>query len=142
VRQLARHLGLPSEYSERRVFPGPGFAIWVQGAVTLEKVAIARRASLIVEEAVDRLGLGESTWMAFAILLEVRSLGVQGDARFQHDWALAVRIVESTNSMTASYSRRADGALEEIAGRLIRETPVGRVVYDITDKPPATIEWE
>ncbi|MDX8149891.1 glutamine-hydrolyzing GMP synthase [Lentzea sp. BCCO 10_0061] len=142
VRQLASHLGLPKEYSARRVFPGPGFAIRVKGLVTPKKVAVVRRASQIVEEVLDQQGLGPSIWMAFAVLLEVDSLGVQGDHRVENRWALVVRIVESTNSMTARFSRSAYGALEEIASRLVHETVVGRVVYDITDKPPATIEWE
>lgn len=142
VRQLAKYLGLSHEYSERRVFPGPGFAIRVQGVVTREKVAIVRHATKIVEDVVEQSGLGGSIWMAFAILLDVRSLGVKGDGRVMNDSALAVRIVESTNSMTAQYSRAAYVILETISARILRETSVGRVVYDITDKPPGTIEWE
>lgn len=142
VREVAKELELPDWVVEKKVFPGPGFAIRVQGEVTPEKVELVRKATKIVEEVIYQSKIKDKIWMAFAILINVPSLGVKGDERVENKHALVVRIVESENSMTANFSRIAMPYLPEISRRMNNELDVGRVVYDITDKPPATIEWQ
>lgn len=142
VRRLAKYLKLPNSVVNKKVFPGPGFAIRVAGEVTRRKVDLVRRCTDIIEEVIYSSKIEDKIWMAFAVLIEASSLGVKGDARVENNEVIVVRIVESKNSMTANFSRRAFPFLEEISNRIVRETDIGRVVYDITDKPPATIEWQ
>ena len=144
VRALSTHLKIPSP--ERQPFPGPGLAVRVNGPVTAERLEIARRANAVVEEEVERRindGSMPRPWQYFAVLLPVLTVGVQGDNRV-HGEAVSVRIVESTDAMTATAMGVPMTLLRTIAERITRELSgrVTRVLYDITDKPPATIEWE
>lgn len=144
VRVLAQHLKIPSP--ERQPFPGPGLAVRVAGPVTAERVAIVRKANAVVEEEVERRiadGSIPRPWQYFAVLLPVATVGVQGDNRV-HGEAVSVRIVESSDAMTATALGAPMTLLRAIAERITRELSgrVTRVLYDITDKPPATIEWE
>lgn len=142
VRDLAKYLDLPKWAVEKKVFPGPGFAIRVDGEVTREKVNIVRRSTEIVEEIISKSNISNKIWMAFTILIEVPSLGVKGDERVENKNAIVIRVVESKNSMTAEFSKLVFPYLAEISKRIIEEVGAGRVVYDITNKPPATIEWQ
>jgi GMP synthase (glutamine-hydrolysing) len=138
VREVARALTLPSEISERMPFPGPGLSVRVIGEVTLEKVAIVREANAIVEE---ELVQQYRPWQCLAALLE-KGTGVKGDNRC-HGWIIAVRAVESRDAMTANHMELPWETLNKISSRITSEIPsVARVVYDITPKPPATIEFE
>jgi GMP synthase (glutamine-hydrolysing) len=142
VRQIGRELGLPEEILVKQPFPGPGLAVRLLGAVTREKLETLRAADAIVVEEIRRAGLYEKTWQAFAVLLPVRSVGVMGDGRTYAD-TLAVRVVDSLDAMTADWSRLPTEVLERISVRIVNEVPhVNRVVYDISSKPPSTIEWE
>jgi GMP synthase (glutamine-hydrolysing) len=142
VRRLGAELGLPREFLSRHPFPGPGLAVRIPGEVTREKVAILQRADEIVLEEIRAAGLYDAISQAFAVLLPVRSVGVMGDAR-THDFVLAVRAVQTTDFMTADWFRMPHEVLDSIARRVVREgRGVNRVVYDVTSKPPATIEWE
>jgi GMP synthase (glutamine-hydrolysing) len=144
VRQVARFFGLRS--SERQPFPGPGLAIRCLGEVTKENVEIVREACFIVEDEIQKAakaGQMEMPWQYFAVLLPSKSVGVQGDRR-AYGRTIAVRAVKSVDAMTATYSRIPMDVLEKISTRITNtmKSQVNRVVYDITDKPPATIEWE
>ncbi len=142
VRQIAGEMGLPDEIIHRHVFPGPGLAIRIVGEVTPDRVEIVREASHIVEEELKSAGLYEEVWMAFAVLLPIKSVGVQGDLR-SYKYPVALRIVESEDAMTANFSRVPYDLLEKVSTKISnRIEEVNRVVYDISNKPPATMEWE
>jgi GMP synthase (glutamine-hydrolysing) len=142
VRVLGRELGLPEHFVDRHPFPGPGLAIRIPGEVTRDRLDILRRADAVFLEEIRNAGLYDAIWQAFAVLLPVRTVGVMGDAR-SYDFACALRAVTSTDGMTADYFPFPHEILGRIATRIINEVRgINRVVYDITSKPPGTIEWE
>ena len=142
VRELGRQLGLPDRIVNRQPFPGPGLAVRVIGEVTPERVALLQQADLRVQEEMEKLEHYRSIWQSFAVLLPVQTVGVMGDGRTYENVA-ALRIVESQDGMTADWARIPYEALALISNRIINEVSgINRVVYDISSKPPATIEWE
>ena len=142
VRALGRDLGLPEAFIRRHPFPGPGLAIRIPGPVTREKADLLRRADAIYLEEIGRAGLYHEIWQAFAALLPVRAVGVMGDER-TYDWVCALRAVTSTDGMTADSYAFSHDFLSRTATRIVNEVPgISRVVYDVTSKPPGTIEWE
>ena len=142
VREVGRHLGLPAEVVGRHPFPGPGLAIRIVGEVTEERLDRLRRADAIVIEEIRRAGLYDELWQAFAVYLPIQSVGVMGDER-TYENAIAVRCVTSVDAMTADWARSRTTCWRRSRSRIINEVKgVNRVVYDISSKPPATIEWE
>ncbi len=142
VRALGAELGLPPSFIGRHPFPGPGLAIRCPGEITRDKLAILRKADAIYIDQIRKHGLYDEIWQAFAAILPVRTVGVMGDGR-TYDYALALRAVTSVDGMTADYYPFTHDFLGETATRIINEVPgINRVVYDISSKPPATIEWE
>ena len=142
VRALGRELGMPETLVGRHPFPGPGLAIRIPGEITPERVAILQKADAIYLDEIRKAGLYDKIWQAFAVLLPVRSVGVMGDAR-TYESVLALRAVTSTDGMTADFYPFEMTFLGRCATRIINEVKgISRVVYDVTSKPPGTIEWE
>ena len=142
VRAVGEELGLPEDIVWRQPFPGPGLAVRIIGEVTAERLDVLRRADAVVTDEVKKAGLYRELWQSFAVLPAVRSVGVMGDER-TYAYPIVVRAVTSDDAMTADWARLPYDVLERIASRLINEVPgVNRVAYDITSKPPGTIEWE
>jgi GMP synthase (glutamine-hydrolysing) len=142
VRAIGGELGLPDEIVWRQPFPGPGLAVRIIGEVTPERLDTLRRADAVVTEEIRRAGLQREIWQSFAVLPAVRTVGVMGDDR-TYEYPVIVRAVTSEDAMTADWARLPHDLLERIASRIINEVPgVNRVAYDITSKPPGTIEWE
>ncbi len=142
VRALGRELGLPDSLVGRHPFPGPGLAIRIPGAITEDKLDLLRKADAIYLDEIRQAGLYDAIWQAFAVLLPVRTVGVMGDGR-TYDYACALRAVTSTDGMTADYYPFPHDFLGRVATRIINEVKgINRVTYDITSKPPGTIEWE
>jgi GMP synthase (glutamine-hydrolysing) len=142
VRKVGRSIGLPEEIVNRHPFPGPGLAIRILGEVSEDKLDILRDADYIVRQEVNRRGVYHDYWQAFAVLLPIRSVGVMGDQR-TYAYPIVLRFVSSEDGMTADWSRVPYDLLETISNRIVNEVRgVNRVVYDITSKPPGTIEWE
>jgi GMP synthase (glutamine-hydrolysing) len=142
VRNLAKQLGLPPEIIQRQPFPGPGLAIRVLGELTEERLKILREADVIVLHEIRAAGLYEKVWQSFAVLLPIKTVGVMGDER-SYENVIALRVVDSQDGMTADWVPLPPDLLARISNRIINEVRgVNRVVYDISSKPPATIEWE
>jgi GMP synthase (glutamine-hydrolysing) len=142
VRELGRVLGIPAEIVGRHPFPGPGLAIRIIGEVTAERVAVLQHADAIVDEEIRGAGWYDQLWQAFAVLLPIKTVGVMGDERTYED-VLALRAVTSIDGMTADWARLPTDLLAKLSSRIINEVRgVNRVVYDVSSKPPATIEWE
>jgi GMP synthase (glutamine-hydrolysing) len=142
VRAVGEELGLPEEIVWRQPFPGPGLAVRIIGEVTLERLELLRSADAIILEEIRRAGLYRDIWQAFGVLPAVKTVGVQGDGR-TYSYPLVVRAVTSEDAMTADWARLPYEVLERISSRIINEVPgINRVAYDISSKPPATIEWE
>jgi GMP synthase (glutamine-hydrolysing) len=142
VRRIGRDLGMPDDMLQRQPFPGPGLAVRILGEVTPERVALLQAADDIVVTEIKRAGLYEQIWQSFAVLLPVMSVGVMGDQR-TYAYTCAVRAVTSEDGMTADWVPLPHEVLKSISSRIVNEvTGINRVVYDITSKPPGTIEWE
>ena len=142
VRRVGEELGLPAEIVWRQPFPGPGLGVRIIGEVTAERLALLRAADHVVVTELRRAGLERDIWQAFAVLPAIRSVGVQGDER-TYGHPIIIRAVTSEDAMTADFARIDWDVLERIAGRIVAEVPgINRVAYDITSKPPGTIEWE
>ncbi len=142
VRAVGEELGLPEDIVWRQPFPGPGLAVRIIGAVTHERLEVLRHADAVVTEEIRRAGLARDIWQSFAVLPAVRTVGVMGDDR-TYAYPIVLRAVTSDDAMTADWARLPYDVLERIASRIINEVAgVNRVAYDITSKPPGTIEWE
>jgi GMP synthase (glutamine-hydrolysing) len=142
VRRLGEEMGLPEEILWRHPFPGPGLAVRIIGEVTRKRLDLLRAADEIVEDEIRTAGLYRQIWQAFAVLLPIKTVGVMGDER-TYEHVAAVRAVHSQDGMTADWVKLPHEVLERISGRIVNEVRgINRVVYDISSKPPSTIEWE
>jgi GMP synthase (glutamine-hydrolysing) len=142
VRKVGTELGLPDEIVWRQPFPGPGLGVRIIGEVTPDKVAILQRADAIVREEIRSAGLEREIWQAFAVLPDIRTVGVMGDER-TYGYPIIIRAVTSEDAMTADWARLPYDLLERMSNRIINEVDgVNRIAYDVTSKPPGTIEWE
>jgi GMP synthase (glutamine-hydrolysing) len=142
VRRIGRDLGMPEDILGRQPFPGPGLAVRILGEVTPERVALLQEADAIVVSEIKAAGLYNKIWQSFAVLLPVMSVGVMGDQR-TYAYTAAVRAVHSEDGMTADWAPLPHEVLKRISSRIVNEVRgINRVVYDITSKPPGTIEWE
>lgn len=142
VRAIGKLLGLPPEITERQPFPGPGLAVRIIGEVTEEKLKILRKADKIVQDEIKRSEFGENLWQVFAVFTGIKTTGVRGDNRAYGE-TIAIRAIEATDAMSANFAKLPFELLEKISTRIVNEIKeVNRVVYDITNKPPATMEWE
>ena len=142
VRRIGRDLEMPAEILERQPFPGPGLAVRILGEVTPERVALLQEADDIVVKEIKAAGLYQQIWQSFAVLLPVKSVGVMGDQR-TYAYTCAIRAVHSEDGMTADWVPLPYDLLKKISSRIVNEIHgINRVVYDITSKPPGTIEWE
>jgi len=142
VRRLGERLGIPRDLLGRQPFPGPGLAVRVLGPISKERLEILRKADAVVNDEIKRAGLYYSIWQSFAVLTPLKTVGVMGDER-TYENVCAIRAVSSTDGMTADWVKLPHEVLGRISGRIINEVRgINRVVYDISSKPPATIEWE
>ena len=142
VRKLGKELNIPTELLNRHPFPGPGLGIRILGEITEDRIKILKEADYIFIEELKKSGEYDNVWQALAALLPVKSVGVMGDAR-TYEYIIAIRAVTSVDAMTADWARLPDELLEKISSRIINEVRgVNRVLYDITQKPPGTIEYE
>ena len=142
VRSVGEKLGIPHDLVWRQPFPGPGLAIRVLGEVTEEKLAVTREADAIFRDEIAKAGLSEKIWQYFACLPNIKSVGVMGDMR-TYCHTVALRAVTSSDAMTSEWARIPYEVIDKVSRRIVNEVPgVNRVVYDVTSKPPATIEWE
>ena len=142
VRNIGTELGLPENIVWRQPFPGPGLAVRIIGEVTQEKVSILQAADLILDEEIKNANLYRDLWQSFAVLTDTKTVGVMGDFR-TYGYALAIRAVTSEDAMTADWARLPYDLLARISNRIVNEVEgINRVSYDITSKPPGTIEWE
>ena len=142
VRKVGEELGIPQEIVWRQPFPGPGLAIRVLGEITEEKLSLVRKSDAILREEIKKAGLQKDVWQYFTVLPNIKSVGVMGDER-TYSHTIAIRAVTSSDGMTADWARIPYDVLERISNRIVNEVDgINRVVYDITSKPPSTIEWE
>jgi GMP synthase (glutamine-hydrolysing) len=142
ARELGEKLGMPEDLVWRQPFPGPGLGIRVIGEITEDKLEIVRDSDLILREEIKNAGLDRDIWQYFTVLPGIRSVGVMGDGR-TYDYTVGIRAVNSIDGMTADFARIPWDVLQKISVRIVNEVDhVNRIVYDITSKPPATVEWE